>query len=41
MKALFISALAGIGALVASVATAGCLVVFIDEPTMPKSMIER
>ena len=41
MKALFISALAGIGALVASVATAGCLVIFIDEPVMPKSMLQK
>ena len=41
MKALFVSACAAIGALVASVATAGCLIIWVDEPTMPKAMIEK
>lgn len=41
MKNLVISIISAIGALVAASATAGCLIVFIDEPSMPKSMIER
>ncbi len=41
MKALFVSIVSALGALVAASATSGCLIVFIDEPTMPKSMIER
>lgn len=41
MKALFVSALSAIGALVAASATSGCILVWVDEPTMPKSMIEK
>lgn len=41
MKSIVISIVSAIGALVAASATAGCLVVFIDEPSMPKTMIER
>lgn len=41
MKALLISAISAIGALLAATATTGCAVVFIDEPTMPKSMLEK
>lgn len=41
MKALFVSIVSALGALVAASATSGCLMVFIDEPTMPKSMIEK
>ena len=41
MKALFISAISAIGALVAATSTSGCIAIFIDEPEMPKSMIER
>ncbi len=41
MKAIVISVVSALGALVASAATAGCAFVFIDEPQMPKSMIER
>ena len=41
MKTLFVSAAAIIGAALASIGTAGCLVIWVDEPTMPKSLIER
>ena len=41
MKALFISALSAIGALVAASATSGCIMIWVDEPTMPKSMLEK
>lgn len=41
MKAMIISAITALGALVAATATSGCLIVWLDEPTMPKSMIER
>lgn len=41
MKALFVSIVSALGALVAASATSGCLMVFIDEPKMPKSMIEK
>ena len=41
MKALFISLISAVGALVAASATSGCIMVFIDEPTMPKSMLEK
>lgn len=33
------SAAAFLGALVAATATAGCMIVFIDEPTMPESLL--
>lgn len=41
MKAAVISVLTALGAAIAATASAGCLFVFIDEPRMPKSMIER
>lgn len=41
MKALFISAISALGALVAATATSGCVFAWIDEPVAPKSMIER
>ena len=41
MKAMLISAITALGALVAATATSGCVIVFIDEPKMPNSMIER
>lgn len=41
MKALFVSIVSALGALVAASATTGCAFVWIDEPEMPKSMIER
>lgn len=41
MKAAVISVLTALGAAVAATASAGCVFVFVDEPKMPKSMIER
>lgn len=41
MKTLFVSLISAVGALVAASATSGCIMVWIDEPNMPKSMIER
>lgn len=41
MKSIVISIVSAIGALVAASATAGCPVIWVDEPEMPKSMIER
>lgn len=41
MKAVLISIISALGAAVAATATSGCLVVFIDEPTMPKAMLEK
>lgn len=41
MKALLVSMVSALGALVAATATSGCAVVWVDEPEMPKSMIER
>lgn len=41
MKAAVISVLTALGAAVAATASSGCLFVFVDEPSMPKAMIER
>lgn len=41
MKALLISAIAAVGAALATVGTAGCFLVFVDEPSMPKCLIEK
>lgn len=41
MKAILISIVSALGALVAATATQGCLVAWIDEPVMPKSMLEK
>lgn len=41
MKALLVSAFAVIGAALATIGTTGCLMVFVDEPEMPKSLIEK
>lgn len=41
MKALFVSAISALGALLAATATNGCLAIWLDEPKMPKSMIEK
>lgn len=41
MKALFVSIVTALGALVAATATQGCLLIYIDEPVMPKSMLEK
>lgn len=39
MKKRFILALTAIASLMANAASIGCIVAFIDEPTMPKSML--
>ena len=36
-----ITLISALGALVANVATNGCLIVWFDEPKMPKSMLEK
>ena len=41
MKAAVISVLTALGAAVAATASAGCLFGWIDEPSMPKAMIEK
>lgn len=41
MKKLFAMALTALGALVAGAATSACVVVVVDEPTMPASMLDR
>ncbi len=41
MKAVLISIISALGAALAATATTGCLFVFIDEPTMPKAMLEK
>lgn len=41
MKAILVSLVSALGALVAASATQGCLYVWIDEPVMPKSMLEK
>lgn len=41
MKALFVSIISALGALVAATATQGCLSIWVDEPVMPKSMLEK
>ncbi len=41
MKTLLVSIVSALGALFAASATTGCILVWIDEPTMPKSMIQR
>ena len=41
MKALFVSIISALGTLVAATATQGCLSIWIDEPVMPKSMLEK
>lgn len=41
MKAVLVSIISALGALVAATATSGCLIFFVDEPKMPKSMIEK
>ena len=40
MKKYLVSAVAALGALVATVGTAACIVIVFDEPHAPKSMIE-
>ncbi len=41
MKAVLISIVSALGAAVAATATSGCIFGFIDEPSVPKSMLER
>ncbi len=41
MKKLLAKLLAGVGLLAAGAASTACLVFVIDEPEMPKCMIER
>ena len=37
---LFAKLAAGLGALVAATATAVCVIIYIDEPEMPESMLK-
>ena len=41
MKAAVFSVLTALGAAVAATASAGCIVVWVDETSMKKAMIER
>lgn len=41
MKAIIVSIIASLGAIIANTASAGCVWGWIDEPEMPKSMLER
>ena len=41
MKKLLASVLAGVGVLAAGAASAACVLLVVDEPEMPKAMIER
>ena len=41
MKKLLASVLAGVGILAAGAASAACVMLVIDEPKMPKAMIEK
>ena len=41
MKSFLVSLFAGLGAILAASATQGCLIVWVDEPEMPKCMIEK
>lgn len=36
---LFATIAATVGAFLATIATAGCLIVYVDEPEMPESML--
>lgn len=40
MKKALAIALSAIGAIIGTVATTGCVVVLLDEPEMPKSLID-
>ena len=41
MKKLLAMVLTGLGVLAAGAASAACIYLVVDEPEMPKSMIER
>ena len=38
---LFYSVLAALGALAATIGTQGCIVLVVDEPKMPKSLLNK
>lgn len=40
MKKVLAIALSAIGAILGTVATSGCVMVFLDEPEMPRSLID-
>ena len=40
MKKVLASALSAVGAILGTVATSGCVMVFLDEPEMPRSLID-
>ncbi len=41
MKAVLVSIVSALGALVAATATTGCFIVWLDEPTMPQCLINK
>lgn len=41
MKKLLAMVLSGVGILAAGAASAACVAILVDEPKMPKSMLER
>lgn len=41
MKAVLISIISALGAALAATATSGCIFAWIDEPSMPKAMLEK
>ncbi len=41
MKAVLISIISALGAALAATATSACVLVFVDEPKMPKAMLEK
>lgn len=41
MKAVLISIVSALGTLVAASATSGCVLIWIDEPEMPKAMLNK
>ena len=41
MKAVLISIISALGAAVAATATSGCLLWWLDEPKMPKTMLNK
>lgn len=41
MKAVLVSIVSALGALVAASATTGCFYIWLDEPEMPKAMLDK
>ncbi len=41
MKTLLVSIVSALGALFAASATTGCIMIWVDEPEMPKAIIEK